>query len=83
MIFDFCCYCTVNPSLFLQLMYDADILEEKALLEWASKVSKKYVSRDLSEEIHNKAQPFINWLKEAEEEESDSEEEDDDDLEVS
>lgn len=64
-------------------MYDADILEEKALLDWDSKISKKYVSRDLSEEIHAKAQPFINWLKEAEEEESDSEEEDDDDLEAS
>lgn len=67
----------------LKMLYDADILEEKALLEWAGKVSKKYVSRDLSEEIHNKAQPFINWLKEAEEEESESEEEEeDDDLEI-
>lgn len=66
----------------LKILYDADILEEKALLDWDSKISKKYVSRDLSEEIHAKAQPFINWLKEAEEEESDSEEEDDDDLEI-
>ena len=66
----------------LKILYDADILEEKALLDWDSKISKKYVSRDLSEEIHAKAQPFINWLKEAEEEESDSEEEEDDDLEI-
>jgi hypothetical protein len=67
-----------------QMFYDADILEEKVLLEWAGKVSKKYVSRELSQEIHAKAEPFIKWLKEAEEEDdSDSEEEEeDDDLEV-
>lgn len=67
------------------MFYDADILEEKVLLEWAGKVSKKYVSRDLSQEIHTKAEPFIKWLKEAEEEDdTDSAEEDDaeDDLEV-
>lgn len=67
-----------------QMFYDADILEEKVLLEWAGKVSKKYVSRELSQEIHAKAEPFIKWLKEAEEEDdSDSkDEDDDDDLEV-
>lgn len=57
-------------------------MEEKVLLDWASKVSKKYVSKELSQEIHNRAEPFIKWLREAEEEESDSEEESDDDLEV-
>jgi len=61
-----------------KLFYDHDILEEKALLEWASKVSKKYVSKEFSEKIHEKAKPFINWLQEAEEEESS----DDDDSEV-
>jgi len=60
-----------------KLFYDHDILEEKALLEWASKVSKKYVSKEFSEKIHEKATPFINWLQEAEEEDSD-----DDDSEV-
>ena len=29
----------------------------------------------MAQEIHDKSQPFIKWLKEAEEEESDSEEE--------
>lgn len=65
-----------------QLFYDEDYLEEKVLLDWASKISKKYVSKELNQEIHNRAEPFIKWLKEAEEEESDSEEESDDDLEV-
>ncbi|EZA47159.1 hypothetical protein DMN91_000848 [Ooceraea biroi] len=62
----------------LKLFYDADILEEKAFDEWSSKVSKKYVSKDLSQEIHDRAAPFLTWLKVAEEEESESDEEDDD-----
>lgn len=65
------------------MLYDADILEEKVLLEWGVKVSKKYVSRELSQEIHAKAEPFITWLREAEEEEESSEDEEEDDLEVS
>lgn len=66
----------------LKLFYDADILEEKVLLEWAGKESKKYVSKELSHEIHERAEPFIRWLREAEEEESESDEEDEDDLEI-
>lgn len=61
------------------MLYDKDILEEKVLLDWGEKASKKYVSKELSQEIHAKAEPFIKWLREAEEEdESESEEEDDD-----
>lgn len=66
----------------LKLFYDTDILEEKVLLDWAEKGSRKYVSKELSQEIHSRAEPFIKWLREAEEEESESESEDDDDLEI-
>lgn len=38
-------------------------------------VSKKYVSKELAKEIHAKAEPFVKWLKEAEEESEGSEEE--------
>lgn len=44
-------------------------------------VSKKYVKKDIAQEIHDKCLPFIKWLQEAEEEES-SEEEDDKEVEV-
>ncbi len=77
-----------RPILFIrlfvdfQLFYDADILEENVLLEWGDKVSKKFVSRDLNQEIHKAAEPFIKWLREAEEED-DSGEESEDDVEVS
>lgn len=67
--------------LVFQLFYDNDILEEKTLFDWAGKISKKNVAKDLSQEIHDKAEPFITWLKEAEEEESE-ESESEDDLEV-
>lgn len=65
----------------LKLFYDEDILEEKTILEWSEKISKKYVSKEVSEKIHEKAKPFVQWLKEADEESSDDEE-DDSDLEI-
>lgn len=61
----------------LKLFYDTDILEEEVLIDWSQKVSKKYVSKEVAQEIHEKAKPFIKWLQEAEEEESSSDEEDD------
>lgn len=63
----------------LKMFYDLDLLEEKVLLDWGSKVSKKYVSKEVAAQIHEKAAPFIKWLQEAEEETEDSE---DDDVEI-
>lgn len=70
--------------IILKTLYDEDIVEEEVLLEWGKKVSKKYVNKELAEEIHKKAQPFLKWLQEAEEEEDSSSEEesDDNDLEI-
>ncbi|XP_065082602.1 eukaryotic translation initiation factor 5 [Ochlerotatus camptorhynchus] len=65
----------------LKLFYDTDILEEKPILEWSQKVSKKYVSKEVAAQIHEKANPFIKWLQEAEEEES-SDDDDDSDVEI-
>ncbi|ESO84468.1 hypothetical protein LOTGIDRAFT_132224 [Lottia gigantea] len=58
----------------LKLLYDTDIVEEKVMLEWGEKVSKKYVSKPVAQEIHDKAEPFIKWLREAEEESEDESE---------
>ena len=44
-----------------------------------SKVSKKHVGKEVAKQIHEKAAPFIEWLKNAEEESSD---EGDDDIAV-
>ncbi|CAH0560327.1 unnamed protein product [Brassicogethes aeneus] len=61
----------------LKVLYDLDILGEACIHEWAEKVSKKYVPKEVSQEIHDQAGPFIKWLKEADEE-SESEEEESD-----
>ncbi len=47
----------------LKALYDADLLEEEALLAWGEKVSKKYVSKELASVLHDKAALFINWLR--------------------
>ena len=39
------------------------------------KVSKRYVSKEISANIHKKAEGFLTWLREAEEEESEEDEE--------
>lgn len=54
-------------------LYDLDILDEEVILTWGQKVSKKYVKKDLAEQIHAKCKPFLEWLAEAEEEESEDE----------
>ncbi|XP_039248292.2 eukaryotic translation initiation factor 5-like [Styela clava] len=59
----------------LKELYDLDIVDEEVMLEWGEKPSKKYVTKELSRAIHEKAAPFIKWLKEAEEESSDEEDE--------
>jgi translation initiation factor 5 len=63
-------------AVILKLFYDLDLLEEKVLVEWGLKVSKKYVSKEVAAQIHEKAAPFIKWLQEAEEESEDSEDDD-------
>merc|ERR1719411_2569405 len=64
-----------KTALILKAFYDHDILDEEVILEWGKKVSKKYVSKELSEQIHKKAEPFLTWLKEAEEESDERDEE--------
>lgn len=70
-----------KSMLILKAFYDADILDEETILEWSQKESKKYVTKEMSRQIHEKVAPFIKWLKEAEEEESSSEEEDGEEVE--
>ncbi|XP_071832743.1 eukaryotic translation initiation factor 5-like [Apostichopus japonicus] len=65
----------------LKAMYDLDLVEEEVFHDWGSKPSKKYVSKEISQQIHDKAAPFLKWLKEAEEDSS--EEEEDEEVEIS
>ncbi|KAJ2486267.1 eukaryotic translation initiation factor 5, partial [Coemansia sp. RSA 2052] len=56
-----------TPAIF-KALFDEEIVEEEAFLEWAKKPSKKYVDKDVAKKIHKAAEPFIQWLEEAEEE---------------
>ena len=66
----------------LKAFYDLDVLEEKVILEWGEKKYKKTVGKELAEQIHSKAAPFLKWLKEADEEDSSEEDEGDSDIDV-
>ncbi|SGZ55640.1 CIC11C00000000967 [Sungouiella intermedia] len=55
----------------LMTIYDKDLVSEEAIINWGSKVSKKYVPKDVSKKVRKAAKPFIQWLKEAEEESDD------------
>jgi len=58
-----------------KLLYDEDILDEEVIFEWGKKgPSKKYVKKEFSGQILKKAEPFLKWLKEAEEESEDESE---------
>jgi hypothetical protein len=69
------------PKLFRELINCTSNLNSSNL-HWENsglfQASKKYVSKELAKEIRVKAEPFIKWLKEAEEESSGGEEEDED-----
>lgn len=55
------------PKILVKL-YDKEVISEEEILNWGSKVSKKYVSKDISKKVRKAAKPFIKWLKEADEE---------------
>jgi len=53
----------------LQTLYDADVLTEQQVLSWGdSPAESSSLPRDAAILIRAKAQPFLTWLKEAEEE---------------
>lgn len=52
----------------LVTVYNKDLISEDVILNWGTKVSKKYVAKDISKKVRKAAKPFITWLQEADEE---------------
>lgn len=77
-------HATLLPKVpaILKLLYDEDIVEEKAILEWAAKPSRKYASRELVADVRRRATPFLEWLQHAEEDSSDNGGNDEEDIEI-
>ncbi|XP_061717943.1 eukaryotic translation initiation factor 5 isoform X2 [Cydia pomonella] len=67
------------PLVLFELLYDLDIVEEKAIVEWFNKPSRKALSKEVAAEVRRRAQPFLDWLQQAEE---DSDEDDEGELEI-
>mmetsp|Transcript_482 Transcript_482/g.680 ORF Transcript_482/g.680 Transcript_482/m.680 type:complete len:410 (+) Transcript_482:87-1316(+) len=61
-----------TPSI-LQALYEADVLDEDAILQWADSPpeSSWLVTKEVAEVVRKKAAPFVQWLKTADEEDSD------------
>ncbi|AGR57075.1 eukaryotic translation initiation factor 5 [Choristoneura rosaceana nucleopolyhedrovirus] len=57
-----------------KLLYDLNVVEKKAIVEWFYKPSRKALSREEMADVRRRAQPFLDWLQQAEDS-SDSAEE--------
>lgn len=54
--------------------YQGDLVSEAVLKSWGSKASKKYVDLATSKKVRKAAEPFLEWLENAESDEDGSEE---------
>ncbi|MCJ1326049.1 hypothetical protein MMC10_002712 [Thelotrema lepadinum] len=51
--------------------YQEDLIEEEVLKAWGTKASKKYVDIPTSKKVRKAAEPFLEWLENAESDEED------------
>ncbi|KAJ5815671.1 eukaryotic translation initiation factor 5 [Penicillium riverlandense] len=70
-----------HPALISQVpaillgYYQNDLVSEETLKSWGAKASKRYVDSSINKKVRKAAQPFLEWLENAESED-DSEEDD-------
>ena len=67
-----------HPSLVPQVSkillayYQEDLVSEAVLKNWGSKASKKYVDITTSKKVRKSAEPFLEWLANAESDDEES-----------
>lgn len=61
------------PKILLEI-YQQDVVSEETLKNWGSKASKKYVDLAASKKVRKAAEPFLQWLENAESDEDDDDE---------
>lgn len=66
------------PAL-LQLAYQHDLFEDEEIIAWNHHISKRYVTKEEAEKVRKVAEPFVNWIQNAESDEDDEEESDEED----
>lgn len=66
------------PAL-LQLAYQNDLFEDEEIIAWNGHISKRYVSQEEAEKVRKAAEPFVNWIRNAESDDDDEEEEEESD----
>ena len=72
---------TTHPDLIPQIpkillaYYQEDLISEEVLKNWGSKASKKYVDLATSKKVRKAAEPFLQWLENAESDEESEEDE--------
>ena len=57
--------------------YQDDLISEAVLKNWGTKASKKYVDLATSKKVRKSAEPFLEWLENAESDDEEDEDEDD------
>lgn len=62
------------PKILVQL-YNEDIISEEQIMKFGTKVSKKFVPKEVSKKVRRAAKPFITWLQNAESDEEESDDE--------
>ncbi|KAJ3927684.1 MAG: domain found in IF2B/IF5-domain-containing protein [Lentinula lateritia] len=58
----------------LMALYQLDLLEEEVVTQWGTHVSKKYTDKETSKRVRKASEPFLKWLKEADDDSDDDEE---------
>ena len=56
--------------------YQEDLISEAVLKNWGSKASKKYVDLATCKKVRKSAEPFLEWLENAESDDDEGSEED-------